>query len=169
MPSAGEGSGADPLSRSKVFGLMPLSRFYQGQRATSLGKRFSHFWATWSALGLPAFGMAQLELRGARTGKPIRLAVVPVRYRGELYLVSMLGECAWVRAARARPEATITKLTRRHVRLEEVPVEARAPIIQLFQQTAPGGRPHIGLDADATLEACEAVAVRHPVFRVVPA
>ncbi|MDB5479619.1 MAG: hypothetical protein JWO83_672 [Caulobacteraceae bacterium] len=56
----------DPAARSRVFGLIPLSRFYQGRRATPLGRRFSHFWAAWSARGLPSFHMVQLELRHRR-------------------------------------------------------------------------------------------------------
>jgi len=158
----------DPPAKSRVFGLIPLSRFYQGPRATPLGRRFSHFWAAWSALGLPSFHMAQLELRRPKTGKPLRLAVVPVRHAGQQFLVSMLGECAWVRAARANPEASIVKFHRRRVRLEEIPVPERAAIIQAFLRLAPGGRPHIGLGARATVEACEGVAARHPVFRIVP-
>jgi hypothetical protein len=150
----------------KVFGLIPLSKFYQGRRATPLGRRFSHFWAAWSALGLPSFRMVQLELHGAKTGRLIRLAVVPVICAGQQYLVSMLGECAWVRAARANPEAVLVKFRRRRVRLREIPVDQRAAIIQTFLRLAPGGRPHIGLPAEASIAACEAVAARHPVFGV---
>lgn len=150
-----------------MFGLIPLSKFYQGARATALGRAFSHFWAWWSALGLPSFRMVELELRGPKTGKPLHLAVVLVSVSGQHYLVSMLGECAWVRAARANSTATIVKFHRRRVRLEELPAAERAPIIQAFLRDAPGGRPHIGLGAGASLEDCESVAARHPVFRVV--
>jgi len=161
-------SRASPPAKSKVFGLIPLSRFYQGQKATPLGRRFSQFWAGWAALGLPSFRMVQLELRGPKTGKPLRLAVVLVRHASQQYLVAMLGECAWVRAARANPDATIVKFRRRQVRLAEVPVQERAAIIQAFLRVAPGGRPHIGLGAQATMEECDEIAARHPVFRVVP-
>ena len=159
--------GSGPPAEPRVFGLIPLSRFYQGQRATPLGRRFSQFWAGWAALGLPSFQMARLELRGPKTGKLLRLAVVPVRHANQQYLVSMLGECAWVRAARVNPEATIVKFRRRRVKLEEVPVRERAAIIQAFLRIAPGGRPHIGLGARATMEECDRIAPQHPVFRVV--
>ncbi len=167
MPTVRARSRASPLAKPYLFGLIPVSRFYQGRSATPLGREFSRFWARWSALGLPSFGMAQLELRGAKSGKPVRLAVVPVERPGGQYLVSMLGECAWVRAARVNPEATIVKFRRRQVTLEEVPVEERAPIIQQFLRVAPGGRPHIGLGPEATIEDCGKVAARHPVFRAV--
>jgi hypothetical protein len=155
------------MAESKVFGLIPLSRFYRERRATRLGKMFSHFWAGWSALGLPSFRMVELELTSRKTGKPIKLAVVVANVAGQRYLVSMLGECAWVRNARSNPDATIVKRRRQRVRLEELPVPERAPIIQEYLRVAPGGRPHIGLGADATLEECDRVAAIHPVFKIV--
>jgi hypothetical protein len=159
---AGDGS----IAEQKVFGLVRLSRFYRERKATWLGKMFSRFWAAWSALGLPSSGMVELELTGRKTGKLVRLAVVVASLAGDEYLVSMLGECAWVRNARADPDATIVKFRRRPVRLEEVPVGERAPIIRAYLRVAPGGRPHIGLGPDATLAACERVAANHPVFRI---
>jgi len=147
--------------------LVSLDRFYRDGRATRLGKLFSDFWAAWSAIGLPSYGMVKLELRGRKSGLPMSLAVVRTPYRGADFLVSMLGECEWVRNARAHPEATITKFSRRDVRLEEVAVADRAPIIAEYLRHAPGGRPHIGLDVGASLDECAAVAARHPVFRIV--
>jgi hypothetical protein len=155
------------MSEPKVFGLIPLSRFYRKRRATRLGKVFSRFWAGWSALGLPSYRMAELELTGRKTGKPIKLAVVVATVAGQRYLVSMLGECAWVRNARSHPDATIVKLRRERVRLEEMPVSERGPVIKEYLRVAPGGRPHIGLGADAPLEECERVAAIHPVFKIV--
>jgi deazaflavin-dependent oxidoreductase (nitroreductase family) len=159
-------AGARSIAEHKVFGLIPLSRFYRERKATWLGKVFSRFWAVWSALGLPSFRMVELELTGRKTGKPVRLAVVVAKLAGNEYLVSMLGECAWVRNARANPDSTIVRFRRRAVRLEEVPVGERAPIIQAYLRVAPGGRPHIGLGADATLTACEHAAANHPVFKI---
>jgi deazaflavin-dependent oxidoreductase (nitroreductase family) len=160
-------AGGGPIAEHRVFGLVPLSRFYRGRKATWLGKLFSRFWAAWSALGLPSYRMVELRLTGRKTGKPVRLAVVVAELAGRRYLVSMLGECAWVRNARANPDATIVRMRRRPVRLEEVPVAERAAIIQAYLRVAPGARPHIGLGAEATLEECERVAADHPVFRIV--
>jgi hypothetical protein len=151
----------------KVFGLIPLSRFYRKRRATRLGRIFSRFWAGWSALGLPSFRMAELELTSRKTGKPVKLAVVVVTVAGQRYLVSMLGECGWVRNARSNPDASVVKLRRERVRLEELPIPERAPVIQEYLRVAPGGRPHIGLGADASLDECDRVAALHPVFRIV--
>lgn len=155
------------MSEHKVFGLIPMRKFYRAQKATWLGKAFSTFWGAWSAIGLPSHGMSQLEVAGRKTGKPHRLAVVVTRVEGKQYLVSMLGECEWVRNARAHPDVVIARFKRHHVRLEEVPIAKRGPIIQEYLRCAPGARPHIGLPADASLADCARVAPNHPVFRIV--
>ncbi len=151
---------------SRIFGL-PISCFYRDGKATGLGKAFSRFWAAWAAAGLPPWRQVGLELKGRRTGRPHRLAVVVARHNGQDYLVSMLGECEWVRNARAVGEASIISRPWRAVRLEEIPVEERAPIIKEYLRLAPGARPHIGLGKSASMPDCMRVAPRHPVFRIV--
>jgi hypothetical protein len=93
--------------------------------------------------------------------------VVIAKHAGQSYLVSMLGECEWVWNVRSEGHAHIIDGRRHLVRLEEVPVEQRAPIIKEYLRLAPGGRPHIGLDETATIAACDHVAPGHPVFRIV--
>ncbi|MBU6424261.1 MAG: nitroreductase family deazaflavin-dependent oxidoreductase [Chloroflexota bacterium] len=133
-----------------------------------MGRGLSRFWAAWASLGLPPYRQVQLEVKGRRTGRPHRLALVVARYQGQEHLVSMLGEGEWVKNVRAAGcEAFIVSGRRRKVSLQEVPVAERAPIIQEFLRRAPGGRPHLGLGANATLAECEGVASTTPVFRVV--
>jgi hypothetical protein len=93
--------------------------------------------------------------------------MVIAKYAGAEYLVSMLGECEWVRNARAQGEGWIISRKRQKVRLEEVPVDLRAPIIKEYLRLAPGARPHIGLGKGAPLADCEGVAPKHPVFQIV--
>ena len=150
-----------------LFGFLSLAWFYRGARATALGRAFSHFWAAWAGLGLPPWRQMGLELPGRKTGQPRRIAVVIVHYAGQRFLVSMLGECEWVRNARVSGRATLIGWRRCPVRLEEVPAAARGAIIQAYLRVAPGARPHIGLDASADLVACQAVAPHHPVFRII--
>jgi len=156
------------VSSPRIFLVVPISHFYVTGRATALGKAFSRFWAWWASLGLPPWRQVGLEVKGRKTGRPHRLAVVVARREGQQYLVSMLGECEWVRNVRAaQGEATIISGRRRKVRLEEVPVERRAPIIKDYIRLAPGARPHIGLGKTATIADCKRVAAKHPVFRIV--
>src|SRR5215472_1152355 len=124
------------------------------------------FMSSLGSLGLPPRRQVGLEVKGRRTGRPHTLAVVIAGHEGEQYLVSMLGECEWVKNVRASGEAHIISGRRRKVRLEEVPIESRAPIIKEYLRLAPGGRPHIGLGTSATLADCQRVAPAHPVFRI---
>ena len=109
-----------------------------------------------------------LEVRGRRSGRVVRVPLVVVRYRGSWYLVSMFGEQAnWVRNVRAsRGLAVLTHGRTRPVRLVEVPVEDRAPIIKRYVFFALGARPHVSAAWNDPLSAYEAVASTYPVFRV---
>jgi hypothetical protein len=154
------------MASPKTFGIIPVSCFYRSGRATGLGKAFSRFWSAWASLGLPPRRQVGLEVKGRTTGRPHTVALVIAGHEGEQYLVSMLGECEWVKNARAVGEAHIISGRRRKVKLEEVPIERRAPIIKEYIRVAPGGRPHIGLGPAATLADCKRAAPNHPVFRI---
>ena len=58
---------------------------------------------------------------------------------------------------RGRPEV---------VRLEEVELAARAPILRRYLAVAPGARPHIPVDRRAPLQDFELIAAQFPVFRI---
>jgi deazaflavin-dependent oxidoreductase (nitroreductase family) len=111
---------------------------------------------------------ASLEVKGRQTGRAISFPVVMADWEGGEYLVSMLGEQAnWVKNVRAAAGVAVLRRGRReNVTLEEVDVEDRAPIIRRYAAVAPGGRPHLGLGRDASLEECEALAPHTPVFRI---
>lgn len=152
----------------RTFGVLPLSWFYRAGKATALGKAFSHFWAAWASLGLPPRRQLGLEVRGRRTGHPHRLAVVVAKQQGREYLVSMVGEGEWVKNVRAAGgDAYLVSNRRRKVRLQEVSIDRRAPIIKEYLRVAPGGRPHIGLGPTANSPDYERVAPNYPVFEIV--
>lgn len=54
------------------------------------------------------------------------------------------------------------------VRLLDVAVEARAPILRRYVAVAPGARPHIRLGTNSPLAEFERIAARYPVFRISP-
>ena len=83
-----------------------------------------------AALGLAPSDTVELEVPGRRTGKPRRVSLVWAEHQGNRYLVSLAGESEWVRNVRAADyRAQIRHGRRQHVRLEEVPVGERAPIL----------------------------------------
>lgn len=109
-----------------------------------------------------------VEVAGRRTGRPISFPVVVTEHEGERYLVSMLGDDAnWVRNVRAAGGmAVLRRGGREAVRLEEVDLGARAPILRRYLAVAPGARPHLPVDRRAPLEEFERIGAQFPVFRV---
>ena len=120
------------------------------------------------AAGIAPDLLVTLEVAGRRSGRAISFPLVMVVVNGERYLVSMLGcDVVWVRNVRAANGRVVLRHGRtERVRLEEVPIEKRGPIVRAYLQRAPGARPHIPVDKDAPLEEFEAIAARIPVFSV---
>ena len=141
---------------------------YRGGRPNRLTKIINKGWAFIHSLGILPNYLVTLEVVGRQSGKRISFPLAMTVMNGERYLVSMLGENTnWVRNVRtARGEATLRHGIREEVRLEEVDVAQRAPIIKAFLRYAPGARPHIPVDKDAPLMEFEKIAAGYPVFRV---
>lgn len=141
---------------------------YRGGRPNRLAAILNRFWAVVHGLGVAPNWLVTLEVRGRRSGRPIRLPLVVAIVDGERYLVSMLGaEVEWVRNVEAAGGHAILHRGRsEEVLLQLVPVEARAPLIKEYLRRAPGGRGHIPVDKDAPLAEFEKIAARFPVFRV---
>lgn len=109
-----------------------------------------------------------LEVPGRRSGRTISFPVVVADYEGGRYLVSMLGKDAnWVQNVRAAGGQAVLRRGRPEVvRLEEVELAARAPILRRYLAVAPGARPHIPVDRRAPLQDFELIAAQFPVFRI---
>ena len=122
------------------------------------------------ALGVAPDYLVTLEVRGRRSGRNVALPLVMAAVENERYLVSMLGEGAnWVRNVRAAGgDAALRHGRREEVRLEELVVERRAPVLKTYLKRAPNARAHVPVDKDAPLAEYGRVADRFPVFRVVP-
>jgi deazaflavin-dependent oxidoreductase (nitroreductase family) len=125
-------------------------------------------WAAVFSWGVAPNYLARLEVKGRKSGRVFSLPVVIAIVDGQRYLVSMLGEkVAWVENVRADGGKAVLQHGRREeIRLEEVPVAQRAPIVKAYLRRAPGARPHIRVDKDAALSEFEKVAADIPVFRI---
>ena len=125
-----------------------------------------------TALGITPRSVT-LETRGRRSGKPVRLSISPARLQGRRYLVSLAGERGWVKNVRAaNGEAVIIHGRRTPVRLVEVPVDQRAPILLAWVQERAftrsprrAARLYFGTEAP-TLEYMRTLAPRYPVFMI---
>lgn len=145
---------------------------YRGQRPNWLARILNRVDAALGASGVGArYGLVTLEVTGRASGRTISLPVAIVVVNGERYLVSMLGEnVQWVKNVRAAGgRVVIHSSEREEVRLEEVPVEQRAPILKAYVRRAPGARSHMRVNQHAPLEKFEKIAGAYPTFRIVSA
>ena len=124
-----------------------------------------------ASLGLTPSHMITLEVKGRRSGKMRSTVMNIVTYEGVSYAVSPRGESEWVRNVRsAGGAAVIRHRGRRSVRLEEIPVEQRAPVVKKYlAENAMATKQHFGVDPKAKVAEFEAIAARHPVFRIADA
>jgi len=118
--------------------------------------------------GVTSNYLETLEVTGRKSGRSFSLPVVIAVVDGQRYLVSMLGENVnWVQNVRATGgRAVLRSGGREEIQLEEVSAAQRAPILKAYLQRAPGARPHVPVNKDATLAEFERVAGAFPVFRV---
>jgi len=144
---------------------------YRGRRPNIMARVLNRAWVVVSALGIAPNYAVTLQVVGRRSGRPISFPLVMVVMDGERYLVSMLGgDVAWVRNLQAADGNAVLRHGRtEQVRLEEVAVDKRAPVLKAYLKRAPGARPHVPVDKDAPLRQFEAIAARIPVFRVIAA
>ncbi|TVT39787.1 DUF385 domain-containing protein [Amycolatopsis rhizosphaerae] len=121
-----------------------------------------------------AFGpMYLLTVPGRRSGEPRTFPLAVLSLSGGRYLIQAFPKAAWVANARAADTAVLTRGRRsRTVRLVEVPVEERPPLLHEVVRTSPPsvGRRYVttGLAESPTPDGVAAAAERIAVFRVEP-
>lgn len=104
----------------------------------------------------------------------MRVSLSRTDYAGESYFVSLGGESDWVRNVRAaNGKATIVSAGRKPVRLQEVLIEERGPVLLAYVQKrafthsgAESARLFFGVEPEPTLGEMQAIADRYPVFRI---
>ena len=143
---------------------------YRGQRPNWIAKILNRTWASVAARSATSNGLVALEVIGRKSGRIVSFPLVMVTVDGQRYLASMLGDnTQWVRNVRASGgKAVLRSGGREDVRLEEIPVDQRAPILKAYLQVASGARPHVPVDKDAPLAEFEKIAPSFPVFRLAP-
>ena len=117
-----------------------LRWLYRGGRPSWFARLQNRVSAVAFAAGIWPARVGALEVRGRRSGRVISFPVVIADYKGDRYLVSMLGERAnWVgnvRAANGR--AVLRHGPHEEVCLEEVPVGDRARSCAVTWRSRPG-------------------------------
>ena len=143
---------------------------YQGGHPNRVAALLNRAWAIVASAGLGPNRLVTIEVPGHRSGRLRSFPLIVAEYRGERYLVAMLGEQAsWVTNVRAAGgQAVLRHGDREHVRLEEVAPGARAPILRRHLQVAPAARSFVPVDRRAPLAEFDRIAAMFPVFRVRP-
>lgn len=130
-----------------------------------------------TTLGLAPRDAVTLEVSGRRSGRPRRIPILVTRHEGADYLVALAGESQWVRNVRAAGGRAVLRRRRtRRVRLVEVPVEQRAPVLAAYldagrrrsgdRAAREQARWYFGLEEAPTPERLADLSPRYPVFRV---
>ena len=134
-------------------------------------KTMNGFFGRLASWGLIPGGTALLQVKGRRSGQTRSTAVTWVEHDGQRYLVAPRGNTEWARNVKAAAgEAVLKRRESERVRLEEVPVEQRAPIIQAYlKKTARVTKREFGIEPDAAIEEFQRIAPDHPVFRITSA
>ena len=140
---------------------------YSSGRGDDTARWYARNWARVFRTGLLPKRWVDLQVPGRVSGRLTSYPLGMADVEGRWYLVSMLGECNWVKNVRAADGQVVLRRRRaRSVTLVEVPTERRAPILRRYVDKVPGGRPHIPAPPGAPLSDFEAIADQYPVFEV---
>jgi deazaflavin-dependent oxidoreductase (nitroreductase family) len=117
-------------------------------------------------LGLAGRHTYLLTVPGRSTGRLHSTPVILVENGGR-WLVAPYGDVGWVRNARAAGEVTLKRGHQTETRkIEEISPAEAAPVLREYVRRVAVTRPFFDAGVKSPLEAFEAEASRHPVFRI---
>ena len=123
--------------------------------------------------GLALGTMRVLSVPGRKSGELRTTPVSPLVVGGQRYVVGGSAQADWVKNARAAGWGILAHSRKEErVRLVELPLEERAPILREFPKKVPGGIPffrsmyELPKDKEALPEAFAALAPRCAVFHL---
>jgi|SRR5271165_6357708 len=132
---------------------------------------FNRAVAALTRLGISVWGSRVLEVRGRSSGQLRRTPVNLLTHEGERYLVAPRGHTQWVRNLRASGGGRLL-LGRRSEAFtaSELEDRAKAPILRAYLKRwkAEVGVFFEGVGPDASEPELDAIAPKHPVFRLGP-
>jgi deazaflavin-dependent oxidoreductase (nitroreductase family) len=87
------------------------------------------------ALGL----MTVLRIKGRKSGKWIKVPVIPIEYNNQTYLVAPRGETQWARNLRKNTKGTLTeKRKTRNFTATEISGNLQMEVVKFYQEKVPG-------------------------------
>ena len=138
------------------------------KQPNTLTKKISSFLGWLAARGIGPKRMVCLEHKGRVSGDTRSTAVNWTQLDGLRYLVAPRGETQWVRNVRADGGRAVLRRggNSETVRLEEIPVEGRAPIIKQYVGENKIIKGQFGLEPDDSIEQYNGIAANHPTFQI---
>ena len=144
-----------------------MTSFYN--KPNSMTRKMNTFLGWLSGIGIGPKKQVQLTIKGRKSGQPRTVAVNVVEYNGNRYLVAPRGNTEWSRnALAANGEAVVKHGKAENVRLVEVPVAERVPIIQKYVKETAIVRKEFGVEPESPIEEYQRIADKHPTFRIDP-
>ena len=114
--------------------------------------------------GLRVGSQHLLTVPGRTTGEPRSTPISTVMVQGQRYIVAAFADAHWVANVRAAGHGTLRRGNQvESVRLTELEVGQRGPILRAFLEQVRGGRRYFG---SRTADEVVADAARYPVFLV---
>jgi deazaflavin-dependent oxidoreductase (nitroreductase family) len=114
--------------------------------------------------GLKIGSQHLLSVRGRKTGELRSTPVSITMVDGACYIVAAFADAAWVKNVRAAGSGSLSRgWTSEEVRLIELPVDERGPVLRGFLRQVRGGVRFFGSEDP---DEVAAAADRYPVFRV---
>lgn len=108
-----------------------------------------------------------LTIPGRVSGLPRQTPIAVVTLAGDDYIVAGYPDSDWVKNARATGSGTLARgAVSRSVRLTELPVDQRVPVLRQFLITIRGGRSFLTVGSRASDDELAVAASGHPVFRI---
>lgn len=114
-------------------------------------------------------GSQILSVRGRKSGKAYTTPVNPLSFDGQRYLVAPRGETGWVRNIRAAREGELRLGGKRElIRVEDVSVETRVPILRAYLKNWKSETSKFfgGATDESPEEELRRIAPDHPIFRI---
>ena len=144
-------------------------------KPNKLYRAINHWVGRLASVGFTRADTVAVETVGRRSGKRRSTAVTWAECGGQRYLVSLAGESDWVRNARAADGRAVIRrgTSEERVRLLDVPVDERAPVLHAYMSKrafsrSPSyiARNYFDVSPDAAVDELAEIAPRFPVFRV---
>jgi len=123
-------------------------------------------------VGVGPPGIQLITVRGRTTGREWSTPIQPVVLEGARYWVAVFGETDTVKNARTAGRATLSRgSAREDVRLTEVPITERVPMLRArsARATGPMVQPYFAATPQSSDAELAAIAPRHTVFKLEPA